>query len=266
MSTVIVSELSWRDRFRRAFLLALATLSEMPFLEHLEELRHRLIKCLIALAADTVVGFVYTAPIIAFLGRPAAGSGIRLVAIDATEVFSLYFKVALATGICLAAPVILWQVWRFIEPALYKHEKRYAGPFIISTTICFVAGVVFGYEIVAPWLFKLELVMAKEAHLEMAMSAESLFTMLVATVVSMGAIFEMPPIIFILSLIGLIDAKFLMRNFKYAFLLFSIAAAVLTPSTQIPPMLFFMAVMTGIYLISILVAVVFGRTRKVIQG
>jgi sec-independent protein translocase protein TatC len=139
-------------------------------------------------------------------------------------------------------------VWRFIEPALYKHEKRYAGPFIISTTICFVAGVVFGYEIVAPWLFKLELVMAREAHLEMAMSAESFFTMLVATVVSMGAIFEMPPIIFILSRIGLIDARFL----------------ILTPSTQIPPMLFFMAVMTGIYVISILVAVVFGRTRRVL--
>ena len=265
MSTVIISEGSWRDRFRRAFLVAMATLGQMPFLEHLEELRQRLIKCLIALAAGTVVGFVYTAPIIEFLGRPAASSGIRLVAIDATEVFSLYFKVALATGICLAAPVILWQVWRFIEPALYKHEKRYAGPFIISTTICFVAGVVFGYEIVAPWLFKLELVMAREAHLEMAMSAESFFTMLVATVVSMGAIFEMPPIIFILSRIGLIDAKFLIRNFKYAFLLFSIAAAVLTPSTQIPPMLFFMAVMTGIYVISILVAVVFGRTRSVVQ-
>jgi len=123
---------------------------------------------------------------------------------------------------------------------------------------------VFGYGIVAPWLFKLELAMAKEAHLQMAMSAESYFTMLVATVVSMGAIFEMPPIIFILSRIGLIDAKFLIRNFKYAFLLFSIAAAVLTPSTQIPPMLAFMAVMTGIYVISILVAVVFGRTRKVL--
>ena len=264
MSTVIVSELSWRDRFRRAFLVAMATLSEMPFLEHLEELRKRLIKCLIGLAGGAAVGFVYTAQIIEFLGRPAATSGIPLVAIDATEVFSLYFKVALATGICLSAPVILWQVWRFIEPALYRHEKRYAGPFIISTTICFVAGAVFGYGIVAPWLFKLELAMAKEAHLQMAMSAESYFTMLVATVVSMGAIFEMPPIIFILSRIGLINAKFLIRNFKYAFFLFSIAAAVLTPSTQIPPMLAFMAVMTGIYVISILVAVVFGRTRKVL--
>src|SRR5262249_35372781 len=118
--------------------------------------------------------------IIEFLGRPAATSGIPLVAIDATEVFSLYFEVALATGICLSAPVILWQVWRFIEPALYRHEKRYAGPFIISTTICFVAGAVFGYGIVAPWLFKLEQVMAKEAHLQMAMSAESYFSIAAA--------------------------------------------------------------------------------------
>ena len=265
MSTVVVSEVSWRDRFRRTFLMGMAVLGEMPFLDHLEELRQRLIKSLIGLALGTVIAVVYTAEIIEFLRWPAAIAGIRLVAIDATEIFSIYFKVALATGICLAAPVILWQVWRFIEPALYKHEKRYAAPFLISTTICFIAGASFGYAIVAPWLFKLELVMAKEAHLEMAMSGESYLTMLTATVVSMGGIFEMPPIIFILSRIGLVDAKFLIRNFKYAFLLFSIAAAVLTPSTQIPPMLFFMAAMTGIYVISIFVAMIFGRTRKVEQ-
>src|SRR5215813_13615062 len=99
MSTVILSDLSWRDRLRRAILLGIAALGEMPFLEHLEELRRRLIRCLIGLSAGTIIGFVYTAPIIEFLGRPASGSGIRLVAIDATEVFSLYFKVAFATGI-----------------------------------------------------------------------------------------------------------------------------------------------------------------------
>jgi sec-independent protein translocase protein TatC len=87
--------------------------------------------------------------------------------------------------------------------------------------------------------------------------------MLAATVVSMGGIFEMPPIVFILSRIGLMNAKFLIRNFKYAFLLFAIAAALLTPSTQFPSMLFFVAVMTGIYVISIRVAMVFGRSRKV---
>jgi sec-independent protein translocase protein TatC len=240
----------------------MATFAEMPFLEHLEELRERLIKSLIGVAAGTIAGFVYTAQIITFLNRPATLAGIPVVAIDATEVFAVYFKVALGSGICLAAPVILWQIWRFIEPALHRHEKRYAMPFILSTTMCFIAGGVFGYAVVAPGLFKLEVEMAREAHLTMQMSAESYLTMLVATVVAMGAIFEMPPIVFILSRIGLVDAKFLIRHFKLAVFLFAIAAAVLTPSTNPPPMLFFMAVMTGIYVISIGVAMIFGRKRK----
>jgi sec-independent protein translocase protein TatC len=266
MSTVILSELSWRDRLRRAILIGMAAIGEMPFLEHLEELRGRLIKCLIGLTAGTIVGFAYTAQIIELLRIPARNAKINIVAIDAMEVFSLYFKVALATGICLAAPVVLWQIWRFIEPALYRHEKRYAAPFIISTTICFVAGAAFGYAVVAPWLLRLEQAMADEAHITIAMSAESYLTMLAATVVAMGGIFEMPPVVFVLSRIGLVNARFLIRNFKYAILLFSIAAAVLTPSTQFPPMLFFMAVMTGIYGVSILVAMVFGRARKVEDG
>lgn len=275
MSTVasdvrsVLPGFSWRDYARRlretilgAVLALAAVFGEMPFLDHLEELRRRIIRCLIALAVGTGVGFFYTAQLIEFLGRPATASGIPLVAIDATEVFSLYFKVAAAAGVCLAAPVILWQIWRFIEPALYAHEKRYSRPFIILTTLCFVIGAVFGYEIVAPWLFKLELAMAKDAGILVNMSAESYFTTLTATVVAMGAIFEMPPIVFVLSRIGLISARFLIRHFKYAFLLFSIAAAVLTPSTTIPPMLFFMAVMTAIYVVSIAVAMVFGKTRK----
>src|SRR2546425_9129812 len=145
MSTIALPRLSWHDRARRVkqliietFVVGATMLSEMPFLDHLEELRQRLIKALIALAVGTVIGLAYTAPIMAFLERPAAGSGVRLVAIEATEIFSLYFKVALATGICLAAPVLLWQVWRFLEPALHKHEKRYATPFIISTKLCFI--------------------------------------------------------------------------------------------------------------------------------
>jgi len=275
MSTVVTdlgrstAATPWRARARHAtqaiadtLLVGATLLGEMPFLDHLEELRRRLIKCLIALAVSTTICLTYTAEIIAFLIRPAATSGIPIVAIEATEVFSVYFKVALAAGICLAAPVILWQVWRFIEPALYKHEKRYAVPFIISTTFCFVAGSVFGYVIVAPWLLQLERVMALAAHISFTMSAESYLGMLTVTVVAMGAIFEMPPVIFILSRIGLVSAKFLIRNFKYALVLFSIAAALLTPSTQPPPMLFFMAVMIGIYVVSIVVAMVFGRARK----
>jgi sec-independent protein translocase protein TatC len=266
MSTIVLTEVSWRERVRRALIIGMATLGEMPFLEHLDELRKRIIRSLIALAAATVIGFIYTAPLIQFLRAPAERAGIQLTAIQATEIFSLYFKVALAAGICLAAPFILWQVWRFIEPALYKHEKRYAGPFILSTSFCFVAGSLFAYSIVAPWLLKLEIQMAIRAGINMGLSAESYLTMLTATIVSMGLIFQMPPIIFILSRIGLVSAKFLVRNFKYAFLLFSVAAALLTPSTEFAPMLFFMAVMTGIYLVSILVATVFGRKRKTETG
>jgi sec-independent protein translocase protein TatC len=259
----------WR-RARRAFELVIETclagaalLGEMQFLDHLEELRRRLIKCLIALGVGSFIGFLYTAPIMTFLNAPAASSGIHLVAIDGFEVFSVYFKVAAAAGICLAAPVILWQIWRFVEPALYKHEKRYAAPFIISTTICFVLGIVFGYAVVVPWLLNLEREMAVAAGISITMSSESYLSTLTATLISMGAIFEMPPIVFVLSRIGLISARFLIRSFRYAFLLFSVAAAVLTPSTTIPPMLFFMAVMTGIYFVSIVVALVFGKTRKV---
>src|SRR2546428_647263 len=224
MSSIALPGLSWRDRAHRVkqliietFVVGATMLSEMPFLDHLEELRSRLIKALIALAVGTMIGLAYTAPIMAFLEGAAATAGIRLVAIEATEIFSLYFKVALAAGICLAAPVILWQVWRFIEPALHKHEKRYAAPFIISTTLCFIAGGVFGYGVVAPWLLRLEVEMAIPAHIEIAMSAESYFAMLTATVISMGAIFEMPPAIFILSRIGLVSATFLMRTWMLTY-------------------------------------------------
>src|SRR5262245_1830206 len=103
MSTVVLSELSWRDRVRKAILVGMAVFGEMPFLDHLEELRSRLIKCLIALAVATMIGFAYTAQIIDFLMKPAAITKIDVVAIEAFEVFSLYLKVALATGVCLAA-------------------------------------------------------------------------------------------------------------------------------------------------------------------
>jgi len=260
---------SVRDAFKRftaavfqTLLIAAGVLSEMPFLDHLEELRRRIFKCLIAVGIGLAVCFAYAAELIIFLNRPALAAGVRLVAIDGMEIFSVYFQVAFVVGICMAAPVILWQAWRFIEPGLYRHEKRYAAPFIISTTLCFAAGAAFGYRIVAPWLLVLQVSMAQAAHIEVTMSSMSYLATLTNTILAMGAIFEMPPVVFILSRIGLVSAGFLTRNFKYAFLLFSIAAAVLTPSTNIPPMLAFMAVMTAVYVVSTLVALVFGKTRK----
>jgi sec-independent protein translocase protein TatC len=265
-----VPGLSWRDYARQmktalfhTTVLAGAMLSEMAFLDHLEELRNRLLKSLIAVAIGMGLCLSYAADLIVFLKWPAEAVGIRLVPIEATEIFSLYFKVGLSAGICLAAPVILWQVWRFIEPALYRHEKRYAAPFLISTIVCFAGGAVFGYAIVAPQFMKLQVAMFDAAHFDKTMGALSYFSFLSMMVVAMGAIFEMPPVIFILSRIGIVNAGFLVKNFKYAILLFSVASAILTPSTtDIAPMVAFMGVMTAVYAVSILVALLFGRARK----
>jgi sec-independent protein translocase protein TatC len=266
----LVPALSWRDYARQmkaallqTLVLAGATLSEMPFLDHLEELRSRLLKSLIAVAIGMGLCLTYAADLIVFLKWPAEAAGIRLLPIEATEIFSLYFKVGLSGGICLAAPIILWQIWRFIGPALHAHEKRYAAPFLISTILCFVGGAVFGYAVVFPQFLTLQAAMAKAAHLEDTMSALGYFGFLSMMVISMGAIFQMPPVIFILSRIGIVSAGFLVRNFKYAVLLFSVASAILTPSTtDIAPMVAFMGVMTAVYAISIVVALIFGRTRK----
>jgi sec-independent protein translocase protein TatC len=247
----------WQSMMTTAVLLA-----DMSFLDHLEELRKRIIKCLIAVGAGLMICLTYTQQIILFLNKPAEAAGIRLVAIDSTEIFSIYFKVALAGGICLASPVILWQAWRFIEPALYKHEKRWAAPFLISTILCFILGACFGYFVGAPWLLKLETVWGKAVHIEITMSSLSYIGLLTGTIVAMGAVFEMPPIVAILSRIGLINARFLVRHLNYAIVIFTILAAVITPTGDIPPTVALTCVMLAIYAVSIVMAWLFGKPRR----
>jgi sec-independent protein translocase protein TatC len=276
MSTVVggihgtAAEQSWGEGLRQlkawmwqSMVAGAVLVSEMSFMDHLEELRKRIIKAAIAIAVGTTLCVAYTAEIIVFLKRPALAAGIDLVSIEGMGIFSLYFRVATAGGICLASPVILWQVWRFIEPALYKHEKRYALPFILSTILCFALGAVFGYTVAAPWLLVLEETWAKAVGIKITMSALSYIGLLTSTVVAMGAVFEMPPIVAILSRIGLVDARFLLRHIKHAILIFAFVSAIVTPTGDIAPMLGFMGVMMALYAVSIVVAWICGRPRKV---
>lgn len=263
-------EISTRDRTRKIRTLVLeglavgvAMASEMSFLDHLEELRSRILKSLVALAAGLAVCWIYVEPLIRFLGVPARLAGIRLVAIESTEIFSLYFTVALAGAACLAAPFIFWQVWQFVAPGLHRHEKRYAAPFIISTTLCFIFGAIFGYRVMMPLTLKLIAVMAQAVHIEVTMSVTGYFNLLVVLIVSMGIVFEISPVIFILSRIGLVSARFLTRNFKYAILVSCIAAAVLTPSTDASTMILVAIPIILNYGLGILIAAVFGRNRQV---
>ena len=239
-----------------------AMATEMSFLEHLEELRSRILKSLVALAVGLALCWSFVEPLIRFLGVPARLVGIRLVAIESTEIFSLYFTVALAGAACLAAPFILWQVWQFVSPGLHNNERRYAGPFIISTTLCFIGGAIFGYRVMMPLTLKLIAVMARAVHIEVTMSVTGYFNLLVVLIISMGIVFEISPVIFILSRLGLVSARFLARNFKYAVLISCIAAAVLTPTTDASTMILVAIPIILNYGLGIIVAAIVGKTRR----
>jgi sec-independent protein translocase protein TatC len=243
--------------------LAAALLGDMSFLDHLKELRSRIIKCVIAVAVGMGICTAYAASIVKFLKGPASEYGIELAGYGSMEIFSLYFHVALAGGVCLSAPVILFQVWRFIEPALYSHEKKYALPFLMSTTMFFVLGAVFGYGIAAPYIMRMQLELSALMEIPWRPGAMEYISLLTATVLAMGVVFEMPPVVFILSRIGLVNARFLLRHFKYAVLILAVASGLLTPSGDAATMMAFLAVMLGLYCLSILVAAVFGRKRRV---
>jgi len=248
--------------FWQAAVLAGALLSNMSFLEHLEELRSRLIKCIMAVGAGLLISSAYTPAIVQFLKEPASRYGIELVGYGSMEMFSIFFYVGMASGVCLAAPLILYQVWRFVEPALHVHEKRFAVPFLVSTMTFFVVGVVFGYAIATPYIMQMQDALATLMKIPWRPSAGEYISLLTATVVAMGVVFEMPPVVFILSRIGIIDGWFLVRNFRHAFLILAVLSAVLTPSGDIGPMLAFLAVMLGLYVISIFVAFAFARKRR----
>ena len=246
----------------RSLAFAVAFLGSMSFLDHLEELRRRVIKSVIALAVGVLACTAYAPAIVRFLKAPASQYGIEIVGYGAWEMFSLYFDVAFAGGICLAAPYILFQIWRFVEPALYPHERRSALPFVISTTVFFILGAAFGYFVATPYLMQLEQELARLMDVVWRPGALEYISLLTAAVIAMGIVFEMPPVVFILSRIGLVNGRFLLRNFRYAFLGLTVLSAVLTPSGDLGPLVAFLSVMTGLYFLSILVAFVFGRNRR----
>ena len=261
----------WRDygrQVRRVLvetsIVCGAVLSEMSFLDHLEELRRRLLRSIVAIAAAVVVCLTYAVDLIAFLRIPVDRvPEIHLVVIDAAEIFSLYFKAAFLAAVCGAAPFVLWQAWQFIAPGLYKHERRYAGPFLVSTTAFFGIGAAFGFTILLPLALRMIVSLARPLDIGVSMSTLSYFDFLTTIVLSMGIVFEIPPVIFVLSRIGLVNARLLARNFKYAVLLSFVLAAVITPTTDASSMLLVAMPMIALYAIGIIVALLFGRNRRV---
>jgi sec-independent protein translocase protein TatC len=208
---------------------------KIGFTEHLEELRKRLIICLLAVACGFSASYYFADRIFRFLSAPLykeLPQGSSFIFTGLTDAFFTYIKLSFFTGICLAIPVILHQTWRFVAPGLYETEKRYAGPFIALGTAFFVTGVLFGYYIVFPVAFKFFVSYSTDS-IKIMPSIKEYLSFSCAFLLAFGAIFEIPIILFFLVRIGIVSETVLRKNRKYAFLLAFVVAAILTPTPDV---------------------------------
>ena len=236
----------------------------MSFLDHLDELRRRLVACAISLGIGTLVAFAFIDRIFAFIMRPLyekLPKGSSLIYTEPTEAFMLYVKIALLAGLVIAAPLIMYQLWRFISPGLYAHEKRFAIPFIVMTSVFFVGGAAFNHYVLFPmaWVF---LAGFSTDYLMMMPKVASVFSLYAMLMLAMGLIFEMPAVVLILARIGIVTAGFLWRHIKYAILLIFIASAVITPTGDMVTQSLMAGPMIALYLFSIGLAWLFGKRRR----
>lgn len=193
---------------------------------------------------------------------PEADSGIsdKLIVTSAMEPFALYVKVSLYAALCLSVPFLLWQIWAFVSPGLYPHERAYVTPFIALASISFVLGAAFAYKIIFPPAAKYLLGLGQDFRL--LLKADDYFDFIIIVMLGMGVVFQMPAITYVLARIGLVTARFLIRIWKTALIVILIAAAVLSPTNDIPNMLLFAAPMIALYVVSIFVAWIFSRPRR----
>jgi len=234
---------------------------EMSFLDHLEELRQRLFRILIALAVTFLACWAFADEIYRVVAFPIleALEGQPLVFVSPTQPFNLFLKVSFVAAIFLASPFIIAQLWLFIAPGMYKHERLYAIPFIVSGSFLAITGALFGYFIAFPFALDFLINWGERAGLEAMIDATRYFDLFLAIELGLAVVFQIPPVIFVLSRIGLVSAGFLLRNTKYAVLIAFVVAAIITPTADIPNMMIMAGPMILLYLVGVGVAFVFGK-------
>ena len=252
-----------RERPRRSEVDEPDAGGKMSFLEHLDEFRRRLINSLIAVAVGMGISFFFIGRIFEFIMVPLQRmlpAGGHLIATEPTEPFMLYLKIGLLAGVVIASPAIMLQVWLFVAPGLYANEKKFAIPFIFSTTVFFVAGAAFSHYIVFPLMWKYFASFQTE-YMLFTPKIEAVFSLYVRMMLAMGIIFQMPTVVFALAKMGVVTARWLVRNFKYAVLVNFIVAAVITPSADPFSQTMVAAPMCVLYGISIFIAWACGKRR-----
>lgn len=228
----------------------------MPFIEHLAELRTRLIHITLAVIVGSLIAYSYSSELFAFLTHPirAAFSKLELIGIEPMEAFVCKLKGAVAAGVLLASPYCFYQLWIFISPGLHEHERRFALPFIAVSTLCFVSGTAFCYYAVLP--FALDFF--AEEYLSIGLAQHIQIGKYLAFVIRLclvfGGVFELPILFFFLARLKLVSHHWLKKNFRYAVVIIFIAAGVLTPSPDMTTQLLLAGPLLVIYGLCILIA------------
>ncbi|MCI0351317.1 MAG: twin-arginine translocase subunit TatC, partial [Acidobacteriales bacterium] len=212
-------------------------LKGMSLLEHLEELRRRIIYAIISIAAGFAACWWLAPRIFNYMQKPITdvlrnhNLDTTLVYLNPTQPFNLYLKVGLMAGLFVASPIVLYQVWAFVAPGLYRNERRYVIPFMLSTVALFVGGGLFGYFIVYP--AALNFLIETGGNFKPMITIADYMDLFMTVIVGLGIVFEMPILIFFLALMGVVSAGWLWRNLRYSILVMFIIAAILTPTTDI---------------------------------
>jgi sec-independent protein translocase protein TatC len=243
----------------------MSTEVKMPFMQHLEELRKRLIVSAVAIGVGFLVSYAFKEQIFEVLLQPwikamPKGHEAKLIYTAPHEAFFTYMKVSLIAGTGLAVPIILYQLWRFIAPGLYESEKRYLFPVVFFSSVFFLGGAMFGYFFVFPVGFQFFASFASDTITPMVSTKEFL-TFSVRLLLAFGFVFELPIFAFFLARLGLISAQFLRRQRKIAIVVIFIVAGVLTPGPDVFSQLLMAGPLLVLYELSVLICHLFGKKK-----
>ena len=239
---------------------------KMSLFEHLADLRKRLVYSALAIAIGFVIGFSVAKKVIDFIVQPMvqalrrAHYADKLIYTSPAGFVNLLITLGFYLGIVIALPVVLYQIWLFIAPGLYKHERKAVMSFIVSSVFLFLSGIAFGYFILLPYVLKF--LISFQGPFQPLISINEYFDLILIVMLGLGLIFQLPVLIFCLSWFGIVTPRWLWKNLRYAILIITVIAAIVTPTPDATTMLIFMTPMLGLYFLGIGVSYMVFRKKR----
>ena len=236
--------------------------TRMSFLDHLDELRKRILYSLYVLIACCVVTLYFWEPMYIYLTQYFQAQGGQVVYTRPMGAFIFSMKISVLSGLLVSSPFVFSQVWLFVAPGLYAKEKRLVVPFVLFSTMLFGAGAAFAHFVAFPAMWRFFASYDGLGATKFLPNLDDTFTLYVGTLLGLGLVFQMPLLVFVLARFGMVSARFLLKHVKYAILIIFVVSALITPSGDALTMVIFAAPMMALYLVSIVVAWIFGRKKS----